>query len=196
MENTKVFGLILAGGRSSRMGYDKSKIEYHHKPQIVFINDLLLNHCEKVFLSTNKENSETSLIIDSLPDLFELKSPLNGILTAFNHHVKNAWLTIPCDMPLIDNSLILYLLQSRNKEKVATCFIDSDNQFPDPLFAIWEPKAALLLSDYYRKGGISPRKFLMNNDVAIIKSPDPQKLININTPEELTRYHQSQRKVN
>ncbi|MDH4059159.1 MAG: molybdenum cofactor guanylyltransferase, partial [Cyclobacteriaceae bacterium] len=97
------------------------------------------------------------------------------------------WISVPCDMPMIDDGLLSYLLSNRNRNKVATCFWDSDKKFPEPLLTIWEKKAGKLLNDFYKDGGTSPRKFLMQNDVEIIEAPDSKKLLNVNTPEELSK---------
>jgi molybdopterin-guanine dinucleotide biosynthesis protein A len=72
-------GLILAGGKSTRMGQDKGMIDYHGKPQREYLVDLLKPYCLEVFISS-KENIKQNTIADH----FDLDSPLNGILSAFH----------------------------------------------------------------------------------------------------------------
>jgi len=186
--NSDLNGLILAGGLSSRMGCDKSKIVYNNKPQYQTLYDLLKKNCSEVFLSQKKEEQTLPKSLLCIVDQFEIRSPLIGILSAFQYDGSKAWLTVPCDMPLIDQALITFLILHRDKEKVATCFWDSDKKYPEPLFTIWEQKADFLLKAYFKRGNFSPREFLIHQDIKIIDTPDIHKLVNINTPIELTHF--------
>ena len=53
------YGLVLCGGKSTRMGTDKSMLQYHSKPQRYYVYDLLFPLCEKVFISCNEQQSST-----------------------------------------------------------------------------------------------------------------------------------------
>ena len=180
-------GLILAGGKSLRMGHDKSLIEYHSISQREYLFAVLKNFCASVFTSC-KTSQAIPASLNPLPDKFDFESPLNGILTAFAHDSIAAWLTVPVDMPLIDVEIISYLLSKRHVDKVATCFYDSDGKNPEPLITIWEPSAHPLLVKYHQQGKISPRDFLKQHDSHIIEIPDRNALANINSPEELEKF--------
>ena len=191
MNNTgSVYGLILSGGKSSRMGYDKSLINYHGKPQREFLAKLLEPYCEKTFFSCKSVDGIPEHL-NPLPDFYTLESPLNGILTAFHFNNLGAWLTVPVDMPLINAETIEFLLELRDKNKFATCFYDSTGDYPEPLLTIWEPQAGPELKSFYETGNFSPRKFLMSHDVNIISSPQLSVLTNINSTEELDLFRLS-----
>ena len=185
-------GIILAGGESLRMGADKSIIHFHGKPQREFVFEMLSEVCDEVYLSC-KRSAGVPQNLNPLPDRFAFKSPLNGIITAFEHRPNTAWLSIPVDMPNIDRNIISFLLKNRNTAKVATCFYDSDRQFPEPLFTVWEAKAFPLLKTFLAKDKIQPRNFLMTHDVEILKSPDPGMHLNINSQDELERFLRNQK---
>lgn len=187
MTNILLNGLILAGGRSSRMGYDKSLIEYHSVSQREYLFALLKKVCDVVYTSC-KTGDSFPVGLNPLPDQYNLESPLNGILTAFAKHPTAAWLTVPIDMPLIDDFVIEYLLSHRDTSKTATCFFDSDGKKPEPLFAIWEPSAYPLLLGYYEAGNKSPREFLMRENIQVMEIPDKKFLLNINDREELNKF--------
>lgn len=180
-------GLILSGGQSSRMGQDKGLIAYHGKPQREHLTELLRKFCNNVFVSC-KRASGVPEDLHPLYDRFELDSPLNGILSAFQHDPTGAWLTVPIDMPLVDEAVLHYLVVHRDPRKLATCFYDSDGKNPEPLLAIWESAAAAPLQEFHRKGNISPRKFLQEHDVNLLTPPVPGLHRNINTPEELAKF--------
>jgi molybdenum cofactor guanylyltransferase len=175
---------VLGGGRSSRMGMDKGLIVYHDIPQREHSWTILKTFCDKVYFSC-KSAEGVPPELNPLPDAFELESPLNGILTATSHNPSVSWVTLPVDMPLVDIELIELLLQHRNRECYATCFVDSDGINPEPLLAIWEPSAYTPLLDYYNGGGISPRAFLQRSPIQLIHFPTPKLSTNINSPSEL-----------
>jgi molybdopterin-guanine dinucleotide biosynthesis protein A len=181
-------GLVLCGGKSSRMGKAKSLIQYHGKPQREYLVDLLKPLCEQVFISLPTGSKPTQTII---PDHFDLDSPLNGILSAFHFDPTACWLTVPVDMPNIDSKAIEYIIQHRDQRTCATCFFDSEGQNPEPLFAIWEAKAKPMLYDFFNSGETSPRKFLMENDVCLLKAPYKPMLVNINTEGDLSAFFKS-----
>ena len=184
-QNKNLNGLILAGGKSSRMGRDKSLINYHGKPQRDYLIDILAPFCDQVFISSAKQaNVQPSTIQDH----FNLESPLNGILSAFHFDPFTSWITLPVDMPNIDSHAVAYLLSHRDKRKTATCFLDSDGLGPEPLFTVWETKAKPLLFDFFNNGEFSPKKFLLQNDICLLKAPVSTILINVNTEEELQSY--------
>ena len=186
--NTHIInGLILAGGKSQRMGQDKSLIEYHNVSQREYLFNMLKNFCASVFTSC-KITHTVPVRFNPLPDKYEFDSPLNGILTAFSHDAIAAWLTVPVDMPLIDVEIISYLLSKRDVSKMATCFYDADGKNPEPLITIWEPRAHQLLQNFYHEGKISPRDFLRNHDTQIIDIPNRNALANINSPDDLEKF--------
>jgi molybdenum cofactor guanylyltransferase len=180
-------GLILSGGKSSRMGFDKSELDFHGKPQGEFLFQLLRQFCEEVFFSCkNAENVPEKF--NALTDQYDLESPLNGILSAFKLRPKSAWLTVPNDMPGINAESILYLLTNREPNSMATCFYDSEGVRPEPLFCIWEPKCLPSLKKFYEDGNISPREFLSNTTVKLLQPPFADLNLNINSPEDLEKF--------
>lgn len=183
----KIFGLILSGGRSLRMGQDKGLIPYYGKPQREHLHDLLNKFCDEVYLSC-KTTEDTPKFLNPIVDRYDLNSPLNGILSAFEHTPSVAWITVPVDMPMIDEQAIQFLIDHRDTNKLATCFVDSDGEKPEPLFALWEPDAFELLKRYHAAGEFSPRKFLMEHPVSLLNPPSKTIYQNINTPEELRQF--------
>lgn len=175
--------LILIGGKSSRMGTDKSLLNYHGKPQREYLFDLAKKYCSDVYFSSRAEQqfSENTII-----DNYEL-GPIGGILSAFDFNQNTAWLVVACDMPLIDENSFQTLINHRDKEKIATAFLNPETNAPDPLFTIYEPKVFQLLTQYIETGNKSPKVFLQNNDTKIIVSANLSFLTNVNTKEEFER---------
>ena len=182
-KNTSLLnGLILVGGKSTRMGSDKSKLDYHGKSQGVYMFDLLNNNkaINTVFYSVRDNNQlkNQQRIIDKYVDY----GPFGGICSAFNYDSKKAWLVTATDLPFVDKKLIKLLISKRNPLKIATTFQGINKDFPEPLITIWEPKAYPILKEYLAQNKLSLISVLKNYEVEIIKIEDDL-IQNINTKE-------------
>lgn len=182
----EVFGLVLAGGKSVRMGEDKGGINYHGKPQREYAADLLAPLCKQVFISCREDQvNEIESNYELLPDTFVDLGPFGAILSAFRAYPNHAWVVIACDLPLLNEETLQFLLENRNPSKVATAFKSPVNKFPEPLIAIWEPKAYSVLFQFLTQGYSCPRKVLINSDIEILTVSDENTLINVNDKHDL-----------
>lgn len=189
-EPSFINGLILDGGKSTRMGTDKSLLNYHGKPQRDYLMGILSSFCRNTYLSC-KEDEGIPKHFNPIPDQFEFDSPLNGIISAFQHDPSSAWLTVPVDMPWVDENTFKFLIEHRDQKKIATCFWDSTGKQPEPLLTLWEPHATTLLSDFYKKGGVSPREFLITHNAKMVEASTPNWLRNINSKQEFNQFRNS-----
>ena len=181
-------GLVLAGGKSLRMGNPKDKINWHGKEQRYYAADLLAPFCENVFISCRQDQLEHfNTDYNALTDTFLNMGPFGGILSALRAQRDKAWLVVACDLPLLDKNSLEFLIRSRDAEKAATTYESPFDGLPEPLITIWEPKSYPLLLNFLGLGNTCPRKVLMNSDTLILKPNNPDALMNVNTPEEMTK---------
>jgi molybdopterin-guanine dinucleotide biosynthesis protein A len=178
-------GLILAGGKSSRMGTDKSHLEYAGVTQLERIRFMMqeLNIPCSISRRENQKatfSGEDNLITDTFLDM----GPMGGILSAFRSQPDTAWLVMATDMPLLSSKTIDHLLLNRRSSAVATAIINADTGDPEPLVAIWEPKSYQVLLNFLGQGVTSPSFVLKHSDTHLIQAPAPAELQNVNTPEE------------
>lgn len=194
-----VKGLILVGGKSTRMGQDKSELNYFGKPQKTFAKKLLENNNLETFYSvrdfstalemTNNSSNvtlsevERSQNSNEIVDKFLNLGPFGGICSAFQKDPNAAWFVLATDVPFVNDEIIQLLLKHRNPSKVATAIKGKNKDFPEPLITIYEPKAYSILLQYLAQGYSCPRKMLINSDVEIVEIEDDF-IRNINTPEE------------
>ena len=186
--DNEFYGLILAGGHSSRMGTDKALIQYHGIPQLEFVYHLLSNHCDRVFVSAKQQDDYVGYPI--IPDAHNFDSPLNGILSALERYPDKTWLVLACDMPFVDTASIEDLISNRDTSKIAACYLNEE-QIIEPLFSIWEPSAKGPLLTFQKSGKTSPNEFLSYQNVELITTLDPIALVNVNTKEEYSKYDNS-----
>ncbi|SNR55843.1 NTP transferase domain-containing protein [Lutibacter flavus] len=181
-----VQGLVLAGGKSTRMGTDKGTLNFYGKNQRDVVIELLEKHNLKTFLSVREEQEIG--IENKITDKFFGLGPFGAICSAFQENPDVAWLVIATDLPFVNDDVIQLLLKHRNPSKAATTIKGKNKQFPEPLIAIWEPKSYTLLLNYLAQGYSCPRKVLINSDVEIVEIDDDF-IRNINTPEEFKDAH-------
>ncbi|MGH2642656.1 MAG: NTP transferase domain-containing protein [Chitinophagaceae bacterium] len=179
-------GLVLAGGKSKRMGKDKGLMKWYGKEQRYYVADLLKSYCEEVFISCRAEQEkEIDNHYKTLTDTFLNLGPYGGILSALRSDRTKAWLVVACDLPLLDDHTIKYLVDNRNPASVATTFESPHDGLPEPLITIWEPQSYQVLLDFLGRGYSCPRKVLINSDKTILHPPFPKALMNVNTPEDV-----------
>ncbi|QTE24117.1 NTP transferase domain-containing protein [Polaribacter cellanae] len=189
-------GLVLVGGKSTRMGQDKSELNYFGKPQKEYAKELLENNNFETYYSVRpfdcaQGNNRNSNVISreveksksEIPDVFLNLGPFGGICSAFQKDPNSAWLVLATDVPFVNDSVIQQLLKHRNPSKVATAIKGKSKEFVEPLITIYEPKAYAILLQYLAQGYSCPRKMLINSDVEIVEIEDDL-IRNVNTPEE------------
>ncbi|KAA3629881.1 MAG: molybdopterin-guanine dinucleotide biosynthesis protein MobA, partial [Bacteroidetes bacterium] len=79
------------------------------------------------------------------------------------------------------------LLKNRNPSKTASAFKSPVSQFPEPLIAIWEPKAYPILFQFLTQGYSCPRKVLINSAIELLEVADEKTLINVNEKADLDK---------
>lgn len=179
--------LIMAGGRSIRMGKDKTRLTYHREEQFLHLKHVLDGLGIPAIHSCRQDQVEyftsqgCEVIVDRVSDL----GPLGGIVSAFMREPETAWLVLACDLPLLDAEVINELIQNRDHFSVATAFVSPHDRFPEPLIAIWEPKSYPIAMKFISEGYSCPRKVLINSASTLIVSKSPEKLANVNTVDDI-----------
>jgi len=180
-------GLVLAGGKSIRMGTDKGLLAYHGQAQRDYLRGLIKNVLDKkaeVFLSVRVEQDIKDLPI--ITDKFIGLGPFGAICSAFMHNPNAAYLVVATDLPFVNKEVLELLISQRDTTKIATAIKGKGKPFMEPLVTIWEPKAYPILLGFLAQGYSCPRKALINSDVAIVEIDDSF-IENINTPDDFKK---------
>ncbi len=179
-------GLVLAGGRSSRMGQDKGLMAWHGRPQRLHAAALLEGLGIPAYISCRPDQVPElkgyRLVVDRLPDA----GPLGALYSAFCEYPQAAWLVIACDMPLVDEEALKTLLDQRCPTCGGTAYRAPafDDGSPDPLLAIWEPAAFEVVRQRLEQGPRCARKALLAAQPRLLEPLRPEVLLNVNTPSE------------
>ncbi|MGX8715569.1 MAG: molybdenum cofactor guanylyltransferase [Lachnospiraceae bacterium] len=100
--------VILAGGKSKRMGFDKQLLEKDHKRLTVALAESLLKLFDQVYVVTNTPELYRGLAVRTCSDLYPGQGPMAGIHSAFRASGSECIFVIACDMTGISPDLIRY----------------------------------------------------------------------------------------
>ncbi len=180
-------GLVLAGGKSRRMGSDKAALVSGGETQLARAVKLLSGYVDQVFVSTSAEQAddpvrrEFTQIVDGYEDM----GPIAGILSAMDAYPGHSWLVLACDLPHIDESTIGFLIDNASPDHPATAFRSVRDDLPEPLCAIYRPASRTIIEGFIADGIKCPRKMLIKSSTCLLAQPNPGALHNINTPDDL-----------
>lgn len=191
----KIYGLVLAGGKSTRMGSDKGRLNYRDRPQQEYLHGLLKELCEEVYLSIREEQrKDIPETLKTLVDEDRYRGPFNGILTAHGRYPEVAWLVLACDLPLMNLESLRELVGHRNPDKWATSLATRESGLPEPMATLWEPQGLQGAVEYLRDSeSTCPRKFLINSDIALLHPHSDEVLYNANS---LADFEYAKRRLN
>ena len=103
-------GIILAGGKSSRMGEDKGLVLLNGKPMIQYVIEALKEVVSNIIIISNNA-SYNKFRVPVYSDLIKDKGPVGGIYTGLYHSTTELNFCISCDVPMISSDFILWLLK-------------------------------------------------------------------------------------
>lgn len=183
---TPLRGLVLAGGRSSRMREDKAALVFGGRPQLAEAYALLAARVEAAFVSVRADQRDEPLraCFPQIVDGPGVAGPLAGIIAAQRQDPEAAWLVLACDLPLLDGATLDELVAQRDPARLATAYQSAHDGLPEPLCAIWEPASAAALLRWAEAGQSCPRKFLLRHGARLLAPARAGALDNANTPDD------------
>jgi molybdopterin-guanine dinucleotide biosynthesis protein A len=148
-----MIGLVLAGGKSSRLGQDKTRVVHEGQTLLTRTATLLERHVDQVYLSC-RHTPDADGPWPVITDETERIGPAGGIITALRKFEKPIFV-LACDLPFMEDSIIERLMDAREKRPhdcVLTTWQLKDSGFIENLVAIYEPKSLPLLEDGVARG--------------------------------------------
>ena len=190
----KPAGVILAGGRSSRMGVTrKALLELKGQPLIRHVIDRLEDRLDPLLLSCESETSDfdsygLTIVPDLLPDY---RGPLTGLYSALQYLCdegqNNGLVLCPCDAPFLPDNLVRILLdadQSDHKPVIAISY----QGVLQPTFSLWQNHHLPIIRQAVVEEGRGGLKHLLTSlphKVVEWTTEEPSPFFNVNTPQEL-----------
>jgi molybdopterin-guanine dinucleotide biosynthesis protein A len=182
-----IYGLVLAGGESRRMGRDKALLVRDGHSQLAHIAALLEGITERVYVSSRQDQQDDPerSRFENIVDRYEGIGPIAGILSAMDAQPNADWLVVACDLPNIDEATLSFLIEKSNRKQPFTAFKSNFDGLPEPLCALYRCGSDAIIRRFVEDGIVCPRKILIRSDTLLLEQPNPVALDNINTPDDL-----------
>ncbi len=183
---TPVFGCVLIGGRSSRMGKPKHLLRRNGRTWLKHTTELLQQVCEQIVIVGSGAVTDELDQHLRLADIPEAQGPIAGLLSAMRWAPQVSWLVAACDLPEMSMDALHWLLASRAPGVWATLPGLAGQAGVEPLLAHYDFRSRVLLEHLVDEGEFSLSRLATHPKVI---SPTPAGRLspawhNINTPEQ------------
>lgn len=185
-------GLVLAGGRSSRMGTDKASLVHADGRTLARrMHDLLIAAgCETVALSLRADQAMPAGFSNKIEPLVirdpegASEGPLTGILAAMRSRPGANWLVVACDLPRLDLATLQFLINAHRPDEPFLAYRSEHDGLPEPLCSLYAPRALVLLEAAMASSMRCPRKILIIHQCRLLDPLGRGALDNANTPAD------------
>lgn len=192
MKRKDITGIILCGGKSSRMLTNKALLKLGDKTVIEVIVEKMCNRFNDILLSANNPSDYTFLKLPIVSDIFVNRGPLAGIHSALTRSTNEKNFIISCDTPLISEDVINYLINYKSNKDI----ILPKNEFRiQHLCGIFSKSILPVIEKVFRESGIDKNikgsvHELLDRvsteilDIKTLKFYNKNIFLNMNTPED------------
>ena len=181
------YAAVLIGGQSSRMGYPKSLLRAG--------GEFVL---ERIVAAAGEVSREVVLVGEAplpagelatlrrIQDAPDVEGPLGGLLAALRWRPRANWIVISCDAPFLSADALRWLLAQAKPGAIAVLPHLDSPETPEPLIALYTPKARSVFEQATRAGERSLRRIMVGKRIHSPRVPENLRkaFVNINTPEE------------
>ena len=197
---TEASAIILAGGKSSRMGRAKALLPFDDEPLIIHIARRLERLFAEIIVVAAPDQELPPLPVILARDEIAYQGPVSGIYHGLNTATKEACFVTSCDAPFLNLALVSHLLSQIPECDVVVPFWQERYQ---PLHAVYRTSVAPLLKDQLERGELRPiflydkvRTRKVHEDEIRRFDPEGLSLLNMNSPAEYQTALQLWRKKN
>lgn len=188
MVHESIPAVIMAGGKSSRMGSDKFMLDYGMGPQWKVLAEKLRDHFGEIYVSCREDQRVYFEDLPCIPDLWENTGPIGGITSSLVQIPScDSILVIGCDLPFFDTRLADRLVAQNDLRAIACCAQLASRDFPEPLTALWNRCALPLLQEALAQENYSLQKLLKTHPHVTVNISEEHWLFNVNTKEDYQR---------
>lgn len=197
---SKITGVILAGGKSRRMGTDKALLSVGRDAMIERAVTQLSKVCAEVLISGCGEETGRRLGLKVVPDLIKGMGPLSGIHAALLAAQSEKCLVVPCDMPFLSAALAAVMIRQSEGYDVA---VPQHGDYLQPLFAVYDKSCIRAVEEALRSGKHKVVDFYPRVRVNYVSETILQAVadidtvfFNVNTPLELEKARMMEKRMN
>ena len=186
MDRINFSGIVLNGGRSSRMGIPKGEMDFLGRPLIERAIDALIEAgASEVIIVGGKPFVSNAEGVRSVEDVYPDEGPLGGLITGLLNARMEQAVVLSNDLMSIDGSTIRRILDFG---QLADLAIPMAGGVPQVLTALWKVSCLKVLESAFKSGSRSLKSVLGNFDVVEILELDDAKFVNANTQSDIIEY--------
>lgn len=179
-------GIVLAGGKSSRMGQDKGLMSFQGKLLIDYPIEIMKLFTSQILISSNQESYQ-NLGYPVIPDEYPHCGPISGLHAALSASNTEWNLVLSCDTPYATPSLFQQMLPLIQSSPDA--IIPLHSQGMEPLVAIYHKSMASFFEQKIHEGQYKLQKVLKERMICFFSANDSDLeksnlFFNINTPQD------------
>lgn len=177
----KTFGdaTILSGGKSSRMGFDKSLLKINDQYVLQDMYDKLTTVFDRVFLSVNPNTNPDKFNIfniELVQDIHtDILGPVAAVHTALTHANSQYIFVIACDMPIINTEHIKHMMYIAEKESPQG-IIPINGKYKEVLYAFYHKSAIQAFHESIQEGDYKMQIILDKLDIYYLEQSESQKI--------------------
>lgn len=183
-ENNTITGIILAGGKSQRMGTDKGLLELKGKPFVSHVYDAMQAIVGDNIVVVSSNADYDALGYTRIEDLIADKGPVGGLYTALKQSKTKFNLVLSVDVPLVSSELLQWLVDNHEDSYLISQLRAKDKV--SPLIAIYDRSIRILLGEHLAGNQLKLRTVIDDVNHQTLNVPEKwhAQLQNINTYEE------------
>jgi molybdenum cofactor guanylyltransferase len=181
-------GLVLAGGKSSRMGSDKGLMLFRNRPLVTFALDALIPFCKEILISTNNEDY-SKFGFPLVKDIHKGIGPMGGLHGGLKASTCDHLLVLSCDMPFVDGEVIEKLLSARNNFDAVVMGFQNEII---PVCACYSKSILPVLEKHIARQHFKMKLFIneLKNKVIWLDDDDgTRKVFNINSLDDIDAHY-------
>lgn len=193
MKAINVTGIILAGGKSTRLGRNKAVEQVSGKPLIQHVYDNLKTVAGQIIIVSSRELAAISYPegLEVLVDMYPGKGPLSGIFTGLSAAKYEYSIVVGCDMPFLNSKVLRYLVARAEGCDAAVPKINSQLE---PLHAVYSKSCIAAIKEQLEQDKLEIRALFPRINVRYIESdeylefdPDMISFVNVNNQADLDK---------
>lgn len=178
----KITGIILAGGKSSRMGTDKALIDVKGKKLIEYSIAVMKQICGHIIISASNPVYE-KFGFPIVADSFQGIGPIAGLEACLRYSKTKINLVAPCDSPFLSINLFRETLKETAGYEAAVPILQDGKV--EPLAGYYSKEALPTIIQQIEKGDYKLQNLLKAMNTKYVSITNPAYLMNINTPRDL-----------
>ncbi|MCX6219991.1 MAG: molybdenum cofactor guanylyltransferase [Bacteroidia bacterium] len=189
MFRSDITGILLAGGKSSRMGQEKGLVEFRGKPLIQYGIELLSSFTDRIVIGSSNSDYQT-FGCELIPDEVTGLGPAAGLAAVLKNSSTPWNIVLACDLPFLEGEFIEKLLNAASNYQAV---VPIHNGNMEPLAALYHRDLGTVFEEAVANGNLALHKILHSCHINYLETwlmmeKYPNLFVNLNSMDQIDRY--------